>query len=310
MKESPSIFGVIEYIYVMDERTLQINKLAMQLQAVVELDNSLGVSYCNIPLGLKELDLSSHSAQNIDNPIQTNSDIDAGDKAELVREKSITAQTTRNFQTTHIPNKSGKLSSVIITGDKDKIREIESINNKVVSCTDCVLAQSRKTPVRSEGYTDADIAFVASAPGREEDNFGRNFQGAAGQLIIDIIEKGMNIPSEKVYFTSIVKCRPPGNRDLLDIEIESCIRYFEEEMRIVSPKIIIAVGGAATNILTSQNVSIEMTRGVWYHYNGIPLMPIYHPSFLLRQRRKLGHTNEFVRKTWQDIKQVIARLKR
>ena len=294
----------------MDERTLQIKKLAMQLQAVVELDNSLGVSYCNIPLGLEGLDLGLHSVHGIDSPIHSNIETGAVGKVEPVREKSIATKVARNFQPPNISVKSRALSKVVITGDVNKTREIESINNKVASCTDCVLAQSRKTPARCEGFTDADIAFVASAPGREEDNFGRNFQGAAGQLIIDIIEKGMNIPSEKVYFTSIVKCRPPGNRDLLDIEVESCVKYFEEEMRIVSPKVIIAVGGAATNILTSQDVSIEMTRGVWYNYNDIPLMPIYHPSFLLRQRRKLGHTNEFVRKTWQDIKQVIARLKR
>ena len=291
----------------MDEKTLQIKKLAIQLQAIVELDNSLGVSYCNIPLGLEGLDLGLHSAP----PVHPNIETGAVGKVESIREKTIeTKKVARDFRPSNISSKSRVLSKVIITGDVNKTREIESINNKVASCTDCVLAQSRKTPVRCEGFTDADIAFVASAPGREEDNFGRNFQGAAGQLIIDIIEKGMNIPSEKVYFTSIVKCRPPGNRDLLDIEIESCVKYFEDEMRVVSPKVIIAVGGAATNILTSQDVSIEMTRGVWYNYNGIPLMPIYHPSFLLRQRRKLGHTNEFVRKTWQDIKQVIARLKR
>ena len=280
-----------------------LKRLAQQLEAIVELDNSLGVEYCSLPGGISSLELGESGRL----AVEEESAVEAHNSA--VDERAYSGLSYQNYQgkSPAVISSAGK-PELLLSGSAEKIRQLEELSTRISDCVGCVLSQGRRLAVCGEGFVDADIAFVASAPGREEDNRGRNFQGAAGQLLTDIIEKGMKIPREGVYLTSIVKCRPPGNRSLFEIEIDACRSYFAEEIKIVAPKFIIAVGGAAANILTRQQSPIEQLRGIWYEYAGIPLMPIYHPSFLLRQRRKLGHSNEFVRQTWQDIKQVLGRL--
>ncbi len=287
----------------MNERETVMKSLALQLQTMVELDSSLGISYCNIPSGLEGLNFNKKQETVHKASGSLINDVNESNKAV---ERPVDIKNRRT--SSQVGMADSILSKVSYTGDPERVTRIESLMEQVLECTSCELCKARKNPVRSEGFVEADIAFISSAPGREEDNFGRTFQGAAGQLITDIIEKGMKMPRESVYLSSIIKCRPQGNRDPFVTEIESCIKYLKEEIDIVKPKVIVAVGGAATNILTEQEVSIEQTRGIWYQYNGIPVMPIYHPSFLLRQRRKYGRTNDSIRKTWQDIKQVIARL--
>ncbi len=287
--------------------------MCRQLQAIVEMDRSLGVDYCNLPSGISGLNLSEteRSVTVLLEPKKeagsrsdsSNDYADRNTQAERLDKKPA----VRIFSEPSVSSEQ-QLPEISLYGAAAKTAGIAAINNKVGLCHDCALSQLRKNPVRSEGGVSAKIAFVSSAPGREEDNCGRNFQGASGQLIIDIITRGIKIPLEEVYFSSIVKCRPPGNRQLFEIEIAACMQYFSEEMKLVAPQAIIAVGGAAANILTSESASIEQIRGIWYEYNGIPVMPIYHPSFLLRQRRKLGRNNEYDRRTWQDIQQVISRL--
>ena len=292
----------------MDRRTLLMKRLVQQLEAIVELDNSLGVTYYNLESGLAGLEFEGS--------------ITAGERYRSVPEEGISdisIRSAKNSGQHNAVSPAGGADRRQVTeaggagdwlhGSAEKIRLISDLNARIEGCTGCVLSQGRRLAVSSEGLVDAQIAFVASAPGREEDNQGRNFQGAAGQLLTDIIEKGMKILRNQVYLTSIVKCRPPGNRRLFEIEIDACSSYFAEEMKIVAPKFIIAVGAEAANILTRQQSSIEQMRGIWSEYNGIPVMPIYHPSFLLRQRRKLGHSNEYVRQTWEDIKQVLGRLR-
>ncbi len=292
---------------------IEIKKLCRQLQTIVEMDNSLGVDYCNLASGISGLDLSDVAQRITTVSGQKNAavtvDRESNDTVSVVATSAFLKQQKPERAKPEQPlTPVSELSEVGLYGAAAKVAAISEINSKAAACQDCALSQLRKNAVRSEGGVSSKLAFVSSAPGREEDNSGRNFQGAAGQLIIDIIEKGIKISLEEVYFSSIVKCRPPGNRQLFEIEISACMQYFSEEMKVVAPQAIIAVGGAAANILTAESVSIEQMRGIWYEYNGIPVMPIYHPSFLLRQRRKLGRNNEYDRRTWQDIQQVISRL--
>ncbi len=296
----------------MDRDGLKVKSLIAELQAIVEMDNSLGVEYYNIPGGVENIILLGAVADR--DKVKDRRFAEAVGMTTAERESLETGaagaeenQVEKGFESVSIPGGNTGVGAQL-QGDPEKIRVIEAINKQVAACTGCVLAQARKNPVQSEGSVAARVAFVALAPGREEDNAGRNFCGAAGQLIIDIIEKGMKISRREVYLSSIIKCRPPGNREPLAIEIEACRQYFEAEMAAVQPEVIIAVGGAAASILTGDELPIEQTRGMWYEFAGIPLMPIYHPAFLLRQRRKLGHSNEFVRRTWEDIQQVMRRL--
>jgi DNA polymerase len=196
------------------------------------------------------------------------------------------------------------------TGAAERLAAIEPLCQKALSCRDCDLCQKRRQVVFGEGSLDARILFICEAPGREEDLQGRPFVGPAGGLLTEVIEKGMKISRGETYLTTIVKCRPPGNRELHPQEIECCSHYLKQQLAIIEPEVIIAVGGVAAGILTSQSCSIEHLRGVWHEYEGLPLMPVYHTSFLLRQRRHNGgNRTQYDRILWQDIKLVMNRLR-
>ena len=178
-----------------------------------------------------------------------------------------------------------------------------AVRAELGECTRCKLSRGRKTIVFGEGNPSAVLMFVGEGPGYEEDQQGRPFVGAAGQLLTDIIVKGMKLRREDVYICNIVKCRPPDNRNPEQDEIEACEPFLIRQFQAIKPKFIIALGNVAAKTLLKTKEGITSLRGRWHTYQGIPLMPTFHPAYLLRNPadKKL---------VWEDIKKVLAKMER
>ncbi len=186
--------------------------------------------------------------------------------------------------------------SITVTG-----KTLEEIAGQIRVCTACPLHASRKNTVPGEGNPNRpDILFVGEGPGADEDAQGRPFVGAAGQLLDKMIA-GMGYKREEVFIANIVKCRPPGNRVPLPEEMNACVPYLKAQIALIKPKIIVALGKTAVQGLLREKVAITKFRGTWCKYEGIDLMPTYHPSFLLRSPSHKGEA-------WADLKTVLAKL--
>ena len=177
---------------------------------------------------------------------------------------------------------------------------LEQLRDEIGDCSRCQLSQGRTHIVFGSGNPDADVVFVGEAPGRDEDIKGEPFVGKAGQLLTKIIA-AMGLTREDVYICNVIKCRPPDNRDPLSAEIEMCEPFLKEQLGIIKPRAICALGSFASQTLLKSEVRISRLRGQFRDYNGIPLMPTYHPSFLLRN----PHAK---RDVWHDIKMVMELL--
>ncbi len=178
---------------------------------------------------------------------------------------------------------------------------LDEIRKEIGECTRCKLHRGRKSIVFGEGDPKAAIVFVGEGPGFEEDQQGRPFVGAAGLLLTDIIEKGMKIRRAEVYICNIVKCRPPGNRNPEPDEVAACLGFVKQQIAVIKPKVIVTLGNVPTQNLLGTKQGITKMRGKWQEYEGIPVMPTFHPSYLLRSPGEKG-------KVWEDIKLVMMKL--
>jgi len=178
---------------------------------------------------------------------------------------------------------------------------LSAIREELGDCTRCKLYGGRTNIVFGEGNPKAVLVFVGEGPGQEEDQQGRPFVGAAGQLLTDIIVKGMKVKREDVYICNIVKCRPPDNRNPDPDEIEACEPFLKKQLAAINPAVIVALGNTAVKTLLKTPEGITSLRGKWQTYQGIPLMPTFHPAYLLRNPsgKKL---------VWEDIQQVMKKL--
>ncbi|MDO8445586.1 MAG: uracil-DNA glycosylase [Deltaproteobacteria bacterium] len=178
---------------------------------------------------------------------------------------------------------------------------LEGLRSEIGVCQRCKLGKTRTNLVFGVGNPDAKIVFVGEGPGRDEDLQGEPFVGRAGQLLTDIITKGMKMMREDVYICNVVKCRPPENRNPEPDEIDACERFLIRQLEIIRPEIIVALGTFAAQTLLKTELPISKLRGRFHDYKGIQVMPTFHPSYLLRNPDKK-------KETWEDIKMVIARL--
>ena len=179
---------------------------------------------------------------------------------------------------------------------------LEEVRGALGDCTRCRLSEGRTQIVFGDGNPEADLLFVGEGPGQEEDRRGLPFVGRAGELLTQMIEKGLGIPRSSVYICNIVKCRPPGNRTPLADEVSKCRPFLDGQIAAVRPRVIVALGKPATSLLLGRDVPITRVRGQWHDYRGTPLMPTYHPAFILRQ-----YTPENRRLVWEDLKAALAR---
>lgn len=175
---------------------------------------------------------------------------------------------------------------------------LEELEALLQTCSRCSLAKTRTNLVFGSGNPNAKLVFVGEAPGHDEDLQGLPFVGRAGQLLTDIIEKGMNLRRSDVYICNVLKCRPPENRNPLPEEIACCEPYLIRQLEIIKPKVICALGTFAAQTLLKTTTTIGQLRGRWHFYHGIPLRATYHPAYLLRSPGEK-------RKTWDDVLEVL-----
>ena len=202
---------------------------------------------------------------------------------------------------------SSKISDDIsqpVAGEVDAVKEMGLIDSSVLACEKCPLHRTRTHAVPGEGNIKAGLVFIGEAPGGKEDKQGRPFVGRSGELLTKIITRGMGMTREEIYITNIVKCRPPGNRDPLPGEIASCQPYLVRQLEIIRPKVICTLGRFAAQCLLNTKAPLSRLRGKLSDYNGIPLIPTYHPAYLLR-----NYTKEARRQVWDDVKKVAEILK-
>jgi DNA polymerase len=180
---------------------------------------------------------------------------------------------------------------------------LAQVRDELGDCRRCGLCEGRNSIVFGSGNPNADLMFIGEGPGEQEDRTGLPFVGRAGDLLTQMIEKGINIPREDVYICNIVKCRPPNNRNPLPDEVAACQPFLDGQIDAVKPKVIVTLGKPAASLLLGRNVAITRERGSWQDYRGIPLMPTLHPAYILRQ-----YTAENRRHVWEDLKAAVSRI--
>ncbi len=199
------------------------------------------------------------------------------------------------------------LSKKSLSGDQlmeeavlERIKTLDELKRYIEGCTRCKLYQKRQNIVFGEGNPEADLVFVGEAPGREEDREGRPFVGEAGRLLTRII-RAMGLERNQVYICNVVKCRPPRNRDPQEDEIKACFPFLKTQLKLIRPKVICTLGRISSQALIGKSFKISQNRGNWYTYNDIPVMPTFHPAYLLRNpsAKKL---------VWEDMKKIMERL--
>jgi len=223
-------------------------------------------------------------------PAVTASPTDEADAQSSVNKAQASATKTENVPKTEKP---GPCESTGLT----------AVREELGNCSRCKLHKGRKTIVFGEGDPSSVLVFVGEGPGYEEDQQGRPFVGAAGQLLTDIIVKGIKLRREDVYICNIVKCRPPNNRNPEPDEIAACEPFLLKQIEAINPKIIVALGNIAAKTLLKTGEGITSLRGRWQSYHGIPVMPTFHPAYLLRNPKDKALV-------WEDIKKVIMEMEK
>jgi DNA polymerase len=183
-------------------------------------------------------------------------------------------------------------------GNESASETLEMIQKDLGGCRRCQLHTGRKHVVFGDGNPRARLVLVGEGPGYEEDATGLPFVGKAGQLLTKIL-KAIDLTREEVYICNIIKCRPPGNRDPEPDEIAACLPFLRRQIRAIRPKFICALGAFATQTLLQTDTPISRLRGDFHAYEGIPVLPTYHPAFLLRNPDKKRHV-------WEDVKKLQA----
>lgn len=187
------------------------------------------------------------------------------------------------------------------TASGESASSIQDLSLAVAACRQCALARTRKNVVFGAGDPNATIVFVGEAPGADEDEQGMPFVGRAGQLLTDIIVKGMRLARKDVYICNILKCRPPGNRNPLPEEIGQCEPFLKKQLQLIRPRVICALGKFAAQTLLKTETPITALRGRFHDYDGIKLMPTYHPAYLLRNPPAK-------KQVWEDVQLIMKEI--
>ena len=180
----------------------------------------------------------------------------------------------------------------------EKTGDLAALRDFIGECTRCKLAPSRTNIVYGVGDPNADLMFVGEAPGADEDLRGEPFVGRAGQLLTDIIERGMGMSRAEVYICNVIKCRPPENRNPEPDEVASCEPFLFRQIDLVRPRVIVGLGTFAVHAVLKIKTPISKLRGNWHEVRGIKMMPTFHPAYLLRNPSDK-------RLVWSDIQEVM-----
>ena len=183
----------------------------------------------------------------------------------------------------------------------------EALKQQCLACQGCALAQTRTNVVFGDGATDAEIMLIGEGPGQSEDEQGVPFVGRAGQLLDDMLEI-IGLDRTKVYIANIVKCRPPNNRDPLNVEQDACIDWLRRQTALLRPKIIICLGRVAAKVIIREDFRITSEHGQWFERNGVQMTAIYHPSALLRDVSKRPETFDDLMAIREKIREINAKV--
>jgi uracil-DNA glycosylase len=189
----------------------------------------------------------------------------------------------------------------VLSPEGAELRDLPAVREWVGDCRRCKLAGGRKTIVFGQGNPQARLMFVGEAPGADEDEQGLAFVGRAGQLLTDIIEKGLKMPRADVFIANVLKCRPPQNRNPEPDEILACQPFLEKQIALIRPKVLVGLGKFSAQWLFKSMEPISRLRGRVGDYDGIKVIPTFHPAYLLR--------NPGAKKdVWEDMKVVLRLL--
>ena len=187
-------------------------------------------------------------------------------------------------------------------------RDLAALATQITQCQKCTLCSTRRQAEPGEGNPHARLMFVGEAPGADEDRLGRPFVGNAGQLLDKIIQ-ACGLRREDVYIANILKCRPPGNRDPLPEEITQCMPYLREQITLIAPEVIVALGAHAARALLDKAEGIGALRGRFWSFTVAPgttpiqVMPTYHPAYLLH-----NYSTDNRKRVWEDMKKGMSQL--
>lgn len=187
------------------------------------------------------------------------------------------------------------------TTNDNSQRDLGALREQIGDCLLCRLHEGRTNLVFGVGNAHADLMFIGEAPGRDEDRQGEPFVGRAGQLLNRIIE-AMGMKRSDVFIANICKCRPPQNRAPSRDEADACLPFLHEQVAVIKPKVIVCLGSVAMQYLLNTDEKISRIRGQWREFDDIPVMPTYHPAYLLRN--PAGK-----RPVWEDMQEVMKKLK-
>ncbi len=177
----------------------------------------------------------------------------------------------------------------------------ETLRQECLHCQNCALAEKRTNVVFGDGSETAEIMLIGEGPGQHEDEQGIPFVGRGGQLLDDMLEI-IGLDRTKVYIANVVKCRPPQNRDPLNVEQDACIGYLRRQAALLRPKLIVCLGRIAAKVIIKEDFKITSEHGQWFTRNGVQMTAIYHPAALLRDDSKRPET-------FEDLKSIQAKIR-
>jgi uracil-DNA glycosylase len=201
------------------------------------------------------------------------------------------------------PAEHSYLNPAYLYPELEQTADLAALRAFIGECTRCKLAPKRTNIVFGVGNPKADLMFVGEAPGADEDLRGEPFVGRAGQLLTDIIERGMGMTRAEVYICNVIKCRPPENRNPEADEVAACEPFLLRQIDLVRPRVIVGLGTFAVQAVLKLKTPISKLRGIWHEVRGIKMMPTFHPAYLLRNPGEK-------RLVWSDIQEVMKVLGR
>jgi uracil-DNA glycosylase len=189
-------------------------------------------------------------------------------------------------------------------------RTLAEVAVEAADCVKCRLSEGRTQVVFGVGNADADVMFIGEAPGFHEDKQGEPFVGAAGQLLTRMLDEVLSVARQDVYIANVIKCRPPGNRDPQEDEIESCTPWLVEQVSLIQPRVIVTLGNFATKFVLQTAQGITRMRGQTYPWHGRTVVPTFHPAAILRGGGESSRQFLEFRDDFELVRETLATLNR